>query len=194
MLEPLLRRDLPCAGCAKIQYPAHVLKKNLTPEECFRAVEECGAPVVSIPGGEPLIIRRSPKSSTGWSRAKSTLPFHQCAAAERSRSEFTPSKYFRFPSTWTASASTTIFRLPRGTYDKAVEGIRGAPARLPRHHEYDAFRGRGPESVRQFFDEMMELGVEGMMLSPGYTYDKAPDQQHFLCQEKDAQPIPPNSE
>ena len=55
MLEPLLRCNLACAGCGKIQYPAHVLKKNLTPEECFRAVEECGAPVVSIPGGEPLM-------------------------------------------------------------------------------------------------------------------------------------------
>src|SRR2546430_2958366 len=55
MLEPLFRCNLACAGCGKIQYPGHILRKNLTPEQCFKAVEECGAPVVSIPGGEPLM-------------------------------------------------------------------------------------------------------------------------------------------
>jgi hopanoid biosynthesis associated radical SAM protein HpnH len=55
MLEPLFRCNLACAGCGKIQYPAHILKKNLSPEECFKAVDECGAPMVSIPGGEPLM-------------------------------------------------------------------------------------------------------------------------------------------
>ena len=73
MLEPLFRCNLACAGCGKIQYPAHILKKNLTPEECFRAVDECGAPMVSIPGGEPLMHPRSTKSSKAWSRARSTF-------------------------------------------------------------------------------------------------------------------------
>src|SRR5215467_4923587 len=55
MLEPLLRCNLACAGCGKIQYPAEVLRRQLTPEQCFQAVDECGAPMVSIPGGEPLL-------------------------------------------------------------------------------------------------------------------------------------------
>src|SRR5437588_370239 len=55
MLEPLFRCNLACAGCGKIQYPSHVLKMQLTPEECFRAVEECGAPTVAIPGGARLL-------------------------------------------------------------------------------------------------------------------------------------------
>jgi hopanoid biosynthesis associated radical SAM protein HpnH len=55
MLEPLFRCNLACAGCGKVQYPPHILKKQLTPEECFAAVEESGVPMVSIPGGEPLL-------------------------------------------------------------------------------------------------------------------------------------------
>ena len=74
MLEPLFRCNLACAGCGKIQYPAHILKKNLTPEECFKAVEECGAPMVSIPGGEPLHASADRRrSSKAWSRARSTF-------------------------------------------------------------------------------------------------------------------------
>src|SRR5438477_8785809 len=72
MLEPLFRCNLACAGCGKIQYPAHVLKQQLTPEECFRAVEECGAPVVSIPGASHCCTRRSTKSWKAWSPAGST--------------------------------------------------------------------------------------------------------------------------
>jgi len=55
MLEPLFRCNLACAGCGKIQYPAHILKQELTPEQCFHAVEETGTPMVAIPGGEPLL-------------------------------------------------------------------------------------------------------------------------------------------
>ena len=55
MLEPLFRCNLACAGCGKIQYPAQILRKHLSVEACLKAVEECGAPIVSIPGGEPLM-------------------------------------------------------------------------------------------------------------------------------------------
>ncbi len=119
MLEPLFRCNLACAGCGKIQYPAHILKKQLSPEECFRAVDECGAPMVSIPGGEPLMHPQIGEIVEGLVARKRYI--YLC---------------------------TNALLLPK--------------------------------SVRAFFDEMMELGVEGMMLSPGYSYDKAPDQKHFL--------------
>ncbi len=84
MLEPLFRCNLACAGCGKIQYPAHVLKQNLSPEECFRAVDECGAPMVSIPGGEPLMHPADRRDRRGPGRAQEVhLPLHQRAAAER---------------------------------------------------------------------------------------------------------------
>ncbi len=84
MLEPLFRCNLACAGCGKIQYPAHILKRELTPEECFRAVDECGAPMVSIPGGEPLMHPRDRRDRRRSSRTqKIYLPLHQCSVAER---------------------------------------------------------------------------------------------------------------
>ena len=84
MLEPLFRCNLACAGCGKIQYPAHILKKDLTPEECFRAVEECGAPMVSIPGGEPLMHPQIGGDRRGAGGAEEIhLSVHERAAAER---------------------------------------------------------------------------------------------------------------
>ena len=87
MLEPLFRCNLACAGCGKIQYPAHILKKDLSPEECFRAVDECGAPMVSIPGGEPLMHPQIGEIVEGSGRAQEIyLSLHQRAAAERENS------------------------------------------------------------------------------------------------------------
>jgi len=187
MLEPLLRCNLACAGCGKIQYPAHVLKKQLTPEECFRAVEECGAPVVSIPGGEPLMHPQIVEIVNGLIARKKFI--YLCTNAlllsERLH-EFTPSKYLSFSVHMDGQREHHDFSVCReGTYDKAVEGIRMALARGFRvTTNTTLFDGADPVSVRQFFDEMMDLGVEGMMLSPGYTYDKAPDQEHFLSRKK----------
>jgi hopanoid biosynthesis associated radical SAM protein HpnH len=187
MLEPLLRCNLACAGCGKIQYPAHVLKKNLTPEECFRAVDECGAPVVSIPGGEPLMHPQIAEIVKGLVARKKYI--YLCTNAlllsERLH-EFTPSKYLSFSVHMDGQREHHDFSVCReGTYDKAVEGIRLALERGFRvTTNTTLFDGADPQSVRQFFDDMMELGVEGMMLSPGYTYDKAPDQEHFLTRKK----------
>jgi hopanoid biosynthesis associated radical SAM protein HpnH len=187
MLEPLLRCNLACAGCGKIQYPAHVLKKQLSPEECFRAVDECGAPVVSIPGGEPLMHPQIPEIVAGLVARKKYI--YLCTNAlllsERLH-EFTPSKYLSFSVHMDGERVHHDFSVCReGTYDKAVEGIRMALQRGFRvTTNTTLFDGADPQSVRQFFDDMMELGVEGMMLSPGYTYDKAPDQEHFLTRKK----------
>jgi hopanoid biosynthesis associated radical SAM protein HpnH len=190
MLEPLLRCNLACAGCGKIQYPAHVLKKQLTPEECFRAVDECGAPVVSIPGGEPLMHPQIPEIVQGLvaRRKYIYLCTNALLLAER-LDEFTPSKYLSFSVHMDGQREHHDFSVCReGVYDIAVNAIRMAVGRGFRvTTNTTLFEGADPHSVRQFFDEMMDLGVEGMMLSPGYTYDKAPDQEHFLSREKTRQ-------
>jgi len=187
MLEPLLRCNLACAGCGKIQYPAHVLKRDLTPEECFKAVDECGVPVVSIPGGEPLMHPQIGEIVKGLvARKKYVYLCTNALLLEEKLHEFTPSKYFSFSVHMDGQRDHHDFSVCReGTYDKAVRGIRAALARGFRvTTNTTLFEGADPHSVRQFFDEMMDLGVEGMMLSPGYTYDKAPDQQHFLSRKK----------
>src|SRR5437762_4207157 len=183
MLEPLFRCNLACAGCGKIQYPAHILKKQLTPEQCFKAVDECGAPMVSIPGGEPLMHPQITEIVEGLIARKKYI--YLCTNAlllKEKLDQFTPSKYLTFSVHMDGQREHHDFAVCReGTYEIAVEGIREAVKRGFRvTTNTTLFDGADAKSVRAFFDEMMQLEVEGMMLSPGYSYEKAPDQQHFL--------------
>jgi len=183
MLEPLFRCNLACAGCGKIQYPAHILKTDLSPEECFKAVDECGTPMVSIPGGEPLMHPEIEKIVEGLVARKKYI--YLCTNALLLKEKlhlFKPSKYLTFSVHVDGQKEHHDFSVCReGGYELAIEGIREAVKQGFRvTTNTTLFDGADPKSVRAFFDEMMELGVEGMMLSPGYSYDKAPDQKHFL--------------
>ena len=183
MLEPLFRCNLACAGCGKIQYPAHVLKQNLSPEECFRAVDECGAPMVSIPGGEPLMHPQIAEIVEGLVARKKYIYLCTNALLLKEKIDlFKPSKYLTFSVHVDGQREGHDFSVCReGGYDIAIDGMKVALERGFRvTTNTTLFDGADPNSVRAFFDEMMDLGVEGMMLSPGYSYDKAPDQQHFL--------------
>jgi hopanoid biosynthesis associated radical SAM protein HpnH len=183
MLEPLFRCNLACAGCGKIQYPAHVLKTDLSPDECFRAVDECGAPMVSIPGGEPLMHPQIAEIVEGLiARRKYIYLCTNALLLKEKLHLFKPSKYLTFSVHVDGQREHHDFSVCReGGYDLALEGIKVAVRRGFRvTTNTTLFDGADPKSVRAFFDEMMDLGVEGMMLSPGYSYDKAPDQKHFL--------------
>src|ERR1700739_922215 len=187
MLEPLFRCNLACAGCGKIQYPAHILKQDLTPEECFRAVEECGAPMGSIPGGEPLVHPQMPEIVAGLVARKKYV--YMCTNALLLKEKlhlFKPSKYFSFSVHVDGQREHHDFSVCReGGYDIAMEGIRAAVAAGFRvATNKTLLDGADPGSVRAHFDEMMAAGVESMMVSPGYTYEKAPDQEHFLGKAK----------
>ncbi len=187
MLEPLFRCNLTCAGCGKIQYPAHILKRQLTPDECFRAVEQCGAPMVSIPGGEPLMHPEIEAIVSGLVARKKYV--YLCTNALLLKEKlplFEPSKYLTFSVHLDGQREDHDFSVCReGGYDVAVDAIRAAVARGFRvTTNTTLFDGADPNHARAFFDEMMELGVEGLMLSPGYSYDKAPDQQHFLGRKR----------
>ncbi|MEE8494827.1 MAG: adenosyl-hopene transferase HpnH [Nitrospirales bacterium] len=187
MLEPLFRCNLACTGCGKIQYPDHVLDKRLTPEQCWAAAEECGAPVISIPGGEPLIHPEMPEIVRGLVEQKKYV--YLCTNAillERKLSDYTPSKFLTFSIHMDGLQEEHDQAVCRdGVYNVAVRAIRAAMSRGFRvttnttlFHDADADR------VRTFFDEMMKLGVESMTISPGYSYQKAPDQHNFLKRNK----------
>jgi hopanoid biosynthesis associated radical SAM protein HpnH len=187
MLEPLFRCNLACAGCGKIQYPPHILKKNLSPEQCFAAVEECGAPMVSIPGGEPLLHPNIKEIVEGLVQRKKYIYLCTNALLLKEKIDlFKPSKYLTFSVHMDGQKDHHDFAVCReGTYDVATDGIKEAVKRGFRvTTNTTLFDGTDPTSVRAFFDEMMDLGVEGMMVSPGYSYDKAPDQSHFLGRAK----------
>jgi hopanoid biosynthesis associated radical SAM protein HpnH len=187
MLEPLFRCNLACAGCGKIQYPDHILDKHLTPEQCWAAADECGAPIVSIPGGEPLIHPRMAEIVRGLvARRKYVYVCTNAILLERKLDEYTPSKYLTFSIHMDGSRDEHDLAVCRdGVYDVAVKAIKEA---LRRGHRVTTnttlFDDADPERVRKFFDEMMELDVEGMMISPGYSYQKAPDRKNFLKRDK----------
>jgi len=189
MLEPLFRCNLACAGCGKIQYPAHILKQDLSVDDCLRAVDECGAPMVSIPGGEPLLYPHIRELVDALIARKKYIYLCTNAILLKEKLDagwFSPSKYLTFSVHMDGQAEHHDFAVCReGTYDVAVKGIREAVKRGFRvTTNTTLFQNTDPNSVRGFFDEMMDLGVEGMMVSPGYAYDKAPDQQNFLARQR----------
>ena len=185
MLEPLFRCNLACAGCGKIQYPPHILKRQLTPEQCFKAAEECGAPMVSIPGGEPLLHPQIKEIVEGLVARKKYVYCCTNALLLKEKLEagwFKPSKYLTFSVHMDGQEEHHDFAVCReGTFKTALEGIRLAVKMGFRvTTNTTLFQGADPNSVRAFFDEMMGLGVEGVMVSPGYAYPKAPDQKSFM--------------
>ena len=187
MLEPLFRCNLACAGCGKIQYPDHVLDKRLSPEQCWAAVDECGAPMVSIPGGEPLIHPEMTEIVRGMvARKKYVYLCTNALLLERKLDDYEASPFLTFSIHMDGIREDHDHAVCRnGVYDVAVRAIKAA---LRRGHRVTTnttlFSDANPARVRSFFDEMMVLGVEGMMISPGYSYTKAPDQNNFLRREK----------
>ncbi|HZX65529.1 MAG: adenosyl-hopene transferase HpnH [Myxococcales bacterium] len=183
MLEPLFRCNLACTGCGKIQYPVQILKKNLSVEECIHASDECGAPVVSIAGGEPLLHPQIADIAKELVARKRFV--YLCTNAlllEQKLDLFQPSTYLSFSVHMDGPRSEHDASVCReGVYDVAISAIRAALGRGFRVTTNSTlFDGADPQRMRRFFDEMMDLGVEGMMISPGYSYEKAPDQEHFL--------------
>jgi hopanoid biosynthesis associated radical SAM protein HpnH len=186
MLEPLYRCNLSCAGCGKIQYPSNVLKSQLSVEDCLRAVDECGAPIVSIPGGEPLLHPEIDRLVAGLVARKKYI--YLCSNAlllEEKLDLFEPSKYLSFSIHLDGLEPEHDASVCRpGTYRKALRAVELALSRGFRvTTNTTLFHGADPERTADFFDAMMKVGVEGMMVSPGYSYAAAPDQEHFLARE-----------
>jgi hopanoid biosynthesis associated radical SAM protein HpnH len=189
MLEPLFRCNLACAGCGKIQYPAQILKKHLSVEECLRAVDECGAPVVSIPGGEPLLHPEIGRLVDELVRRKKYVYLCTNAVLLKEKLEqdlFRPSGYLSFSVHLDGLREDHDRAVSRdGVYERAIEGIKEAVRRGFRvTTNTTLYDGSSPSRMREFFDKVMDLGAEGMMLSPGYSYSKAPDRGRFLSRSR----------
>lgn len=186
-LEPLFACNLECAGCGKIQYPTEILRKRLSPEDCWQAIEECGAPVVSIAGGEPLAHPEIDKIVAGFVERKKFV--YLCTNAillEQNLHKFTPSPYLIF-SIHLDGLEKTHDRVvcKEGVFQTAVRAIKAAKAKgFCVMTNTTIFQGEDVEEFRNFFDFCKKLGVDGMMISPGYAYEKAPQQDIFLAREE----------
>ncbi|MDD2710571.1 MAG: adenosyl-hopene transferase HpnH [Verrucomicrobiae bacterium] len=187
MLEPLFQCNLECAGCGKIQYPNHVLKRRLTPEQCFNAAEECGAPVVTVAGGEPLVHPQIKEIVEGLIDRKRFVYLCTNALLLKQKMDlFTPSTYLNLSVHLDGLGEDHDFSVCReGVYEAAVEAIKEGLRRGFRVTTNTTFfLGAEPPRAHAFFDELTRLGVEGMTISAGYNYAKAPDQQHFLHRQE----------
>jgi hopanoid biosynthesis associated radical SAM protein HpnH len=183
-LEPLFQCNLACAGCGKIQHPEHVLKRRMPVDQAIGAIEESGAPMVSIAGGEPLIHPEIDQIVSGLIDRKRFV--YLCTNAilmERKLDMFEPSPYF----SWAVHIDGLRERhdesvCREGVFDKAVSAIRAAQARGFRVTTNSTFfTSDTADSIRKVLDYLNdELQVDQMMISPAYAYEKAPDQEHFL--------------
>ena len=187
MLEPLFRCNLACPGCGKIQFPDEILKKNLTVEQALNAAQECGAPMVTIPGGEPLIHPEIEKIVEGLLAQKRYIIL--CTNAlllERNLHRFKPNKRFTFSVHLDGHGEHHDHCVDRaGTYEIAKKAIRAALDKGFRViTNTTVFEGATLENLEKMFDEMTEMGVEGFSISPGFSYEKAPDQDHFLSPKR----------
>ena len=187
MLEPLFRCNLACTGCGKIQHPLEILRQHLTPEECFTAAEECGAPVVSIPGGEPLLHPQIDEIVAGLvERRKFVIMCTNGILLEKNLHKFQPSPYFTIMVHLDGLREHHDACVDReGVFDVAVAAIKAAKAKGFRvNTNTTVFEGADPQEMQKFFDFLTELGTDGINVSPGYSYEWAPDQQHFLKREQ----------
>jgi len=186
MLEPLFRCNLACAGCGKIDYPDPILNRRLSVEECLAAVDECGAPMVAIPGGEPLIHKDIGAIVKGIvARKKFVSLCTNALLLEKKLGEFEPSPYLFFSVHLDGLKEHHDRSVSQeGVFDRAVSAIKAAKARgFAVNVNATIFDGHGAEDIAAFLDFANSLGV-GVSMSPGYAYERAPDQAHFLNRRK----------
>ena len=190
MLEPLFRCNLACSGCGKIDYPENILDKRLSFQECMDAIDECGAPVVSIAGGEPLIHKDMAEIVRGFiSRKKYVYLCTNALLLDKKMEEYAPSQFLTFSIHLDGNKDRHDASVCRdGVYEKCIEVIKKARSRGFRVTlNCTLFQGETPDEVAEFMDSAMELGVEGVTISPGYNYERAPRQDVFLKRKESKQ-------
>jgi hopanoid biosynthesis associated radical SAM protein HpnH len=187
MLEPLFRCNLACAGCGKIDYPDAILNKRLSVQECLDAVDECGAPVVAIAGGEPLLHKEMPEIVEKiLARGKIIILCTNALLLEKRIEQYKPHPRFTWDIHLDGDKEQHDWAVSQeGVYDRAVAALKLAKAKGFRTAiNATLFNNAEPERMARFFDDVTAMGVDAIMVSPGYAYERAPDQQHFLNRRK----------
>jgi hopanoid biosynthesis associated radical SAM protein HpnH len=186
MLEPLFRCNLACVGCGKIDYPDPILNQRMSVQDCLDAVDECGAPMVAIPGGEPLIHREIGDIVKGIvARKKFVSLCTNALLLEKKLHLFEPSPYLFFSVHLDGMKEHHDKAVSQeGVFEKAVSAIKAAQAKgFTVNVNATIFDGHSAEDIAKYLDLAQSMGV-GVSISPGYAYERAPDQEHFLARRK----------
>jgi hopanoid biosynthesis associated radical SAM protein HpnH len=187
MLEPLFRCNLACAGCGKIDYPEPILDRRLSAADCLAAIDECGAPVVSIAGGEPLLHKEIGEIVSGMiARKKFVYLCTNALLLEKRLDLFKPTPYLTFSIHLDGDKEMHDHSVCQdGVYERAVDAIKAARAKGFRVNiNCTLFDGIAPDRAAAFFEQVTKLGIDGITVSPGYAYERAPNQEHFLNRKK----------
>ncbi|QNT77856.1 adenosyl-hopene transferase HpnH [Entomobacter blattae] len=190
MLEPLFRCNLACSGCGKIDYPSEILNQRMSVQECLDADAECGAPVIAVAGGEPLLHKDMPEIIRGLlARKKYVYLCTNALLLEKKIDDYEPSPFFSWDIHLDGDQQMHDVSVSQeGVYTRAIAAIKLAKERGFRVSiNCTLFDGADPKRVAAFYDEVMALGVDGIMTAPGYAYERAPDQEHFLSRQKTKQ-------
>lgn len=187
-LEPLFACNLKCAGCGKIEQPAALLKQRMSVEQAVGAIEESGAPMVSIAGGEPLMHKEIDEIVRQLlARGKIVFLCTNAVLLPKHLHRFTPHKNFA----WMVHIDGLRERhdasvCKDGVFDQAVEAIKMAKEKGFRVNTNTTFfTSDTPHDVIDVLDYLNdELGIDNMQISPAYAYEKAPDQEHWLGVEQ----------
>ncbi|HEV8408738.1 MAG TPA: adenosyl-hopene transferase HpnH [Sphingomicrobium sp.] len=186
MLEPLFRCNLACPGCGKIDYPDPILNQRLSYEQCMEAIDECGAPAVSIAGGEPLLHKDMPRIVRGFiERRKLVILCTNALLLKKKIDDYQPSPFFTWSIHLDGDEAMHDHAVDlEGTYEIAIEAIELAKSKGFRVQiNCTVFDGADPDRLAAFFDKMEQLGVE-ITVSPGYAYERAADQEHFFTRQR----------
>jgi hopanoid biosynthesis associated radical SAM protein HpnH len=190
MLEPLFRYNLACAGCGKIDYPDKILNQRISVADALHSMDECGAPVVVLAGGEPLLHKELPEIVEGaLKKGKFVTVCTNALLLEKKIDLYKPHKNFNWSIHLDGDKEMHDKSVcQKGVYDRAIEAIKVAKAKGFRVNiNTTLFSDAKAEQVAKFLDEMKKLDIGGVTISPGYAYERAPDQQHFLNRTKTKQ-------
>ncbi len=187
MLEPLFKCNLACAGCGKIDYPDPILDKRLSVQECLDAVDECGAPVVAIAGGEPLLHKEMPEIVRGiLAKGKIVILCTNALLLEKRVEDYAPHPNFTWDIHLDGDKDQHDWAVSqKGVYDRAVKAIKSVQDKGFRVAiNCTLFNNADAARTAAFFDDVTAMGVDDIRVSPGYAYERAPTQEHFLNRQK----------
>ena len=183
MLEPLFRCNLACSGCGKIDYPSDILNQRISVADAIEAARECPAPIIAIAGGEPLLHREMPQIVEAYLKmGKFVILCTNALLLEKKIDQYKPHKNFCWDIHLDGDKQMHDKSVDQeGVYDRAIEAIKLSKSKGFRTSiNCTLFEGANPDRVAAFFDTVAEMDIEGVMTSPGYAYERAPDQEHFL--------------
>jgi hopanoid biosynthesis associated radical SAM protein HpnH len=183
MLEPLFRCNLACSGCGKIDYPSDILNQRISVADAIEAARECPAPIIAIAGGEPLLHREMPQIVEAYLKmGKFVILCTNALLLEKKIDQYKPHKNFCWDIHLDGDKQMHDKSVDQdGVYDRAIEAIKLSKAKGFRTSiNCTLFEGADPDRVAAFFDTVAAMDIEGVMTSPGYAYERAPDQEHFL--------------